>query len=293
MTTQRAILFLLLLAAPSLLAIAQPVIEPITQNPNAVLLRRIWTITGSDGNRVGDGCGPVGDINGDSISDFAVHFGEAAEWRVYLGGIPAPTMIPVWTYKAGSAVTSPIVADAYGNGRHLVGFGTFIQINNGASRSTQIRLFESTGTTLADTPVAIIDPYSRSQSILLNPAIVTAGNLDAEAGDEVILAAPYYRRNGKVDRTPEIWFYQGGTTFQADTPTKILRDSEPTVSEQFYTAQVVDLDGDRHFDLVTVGQYAEGYKLKIWFGTETSPWTWTTPDREIMDLPRKSGEGDT
>ena len=70
------LLFLLLLAAPSTILHAQPVVEPITQNPNAVLLRRIWTITGSDGNRVGDGCGPVGDINGDSISDFAVHFGE-------------------------------------------------------------------------------------------------------------------------------------------------------------------------------------------------------------------------
>ncbi|MCE7933842.1 MAG: VCBS repeat-containing protein [Chlorobi bacterium CHB2] len=105
--------------------------------------------------------------------------------------------------------------------------------------------------------------------------------MDGKAGDEVMLAAAYYRRNGKADWTAEVWIYQGGAGFQADTPTKILRDNEPTTSEQFYTAQILDIDGDEHLDLVTVGQYVEGYKLKIWFGTETSPWTWTQPDREI------------
>ncbi|MCC7437364.1 MAG: T9SS type A sorting domain-containing protein [Armatimonadetes bacterium] len=275
------LLLLLLLATPSTTLHAQPIIEPITQNPDAVLLKRIWTVTGSDGDYVGDGCGSVGDINGDSITDFAVHFGRAAEWRVYLGATLSPSTQPIWVYKAGSAITSPIVADVYGDGRNLVGVGTFIQINNGASRSTQLRLFESTGTTLADTPIAIIDPYSRSQSIIFNPSVVAAGNFDGQVGDEVMVAGAYYRRNGKADRTPEVWFYQGGKGFQADTPTKILRDVEPTVSEQPYTAQVVDLDGDQRLDMVTIGQYADGYKLKMWFGTETSPWTWTTPDREI------------
>ncbi|MBL7988606.1 MAG: hypothetical protein JNJ94_11145 [Chlorobi bacterium] len=280
MTTQRAILFLLLLAAPSLLAIAQPVIEPITQNPNAVLLRRIWTVTGSDGDYVGTGCGPVGDINGDSITDFAVYYGKSVEWRVFLGGSPAPTTEPIWKRKTDIGLTTPVYGDFYGNGSYLVGFGDMLRINQGAAGSAQVRFFAVKNGSLEDSASMILDPYAQSK-YLVGPNMVVGINLDGQVGDELIIAHRGLRKVDSVTYTPEIWFYRGGAGFQVDTPSYIVYDTEPTRSSSSYTAQVVDLDGDRHFDLVTVGQYAEGYKLKLWFGTETSPWTWTIPDREI------------
>ena len=278
LTTFFCLLFLLALPSPPLLA--QPVIEPITQNPNAVLLRRIWTVTGNDGDYVGQGCGPVGDINGDSISDFALHFGRAAEWRIYLGGSPAPTTNPVWIFKASIALPTPFYGDFLGNGRRFVGFGNFINVLGGAARSEQLRLFAVTDTGLATSASYILDSYARTQYII-GPDMVVGMNLDGQVGDELIVAHRGLRKVDSVTYTPEIWFYRGGAGFQVDTPSYIVYDTEPTRSSSLYTAQVVDLDGDRHFDLVTVGQYAEGYKLKLWFGIETSPWTWTKPDREI------------
>ncbi|MBL7988364.1 MAG: hypothetical protein JNJ94_09910 [Chlorobi bacterium] len=282
MTTQRAILFLLLLVLPSLLAIAQPVIEPITQNPNAVLLRRIWMVRGQSAGEdyVGSGCGPVGDINGDSITDFAVYYGKAVEWRVFLGGSPAPTTEPIWKRKTDIGLTTPVYGDFYGNGSHLVGFGDFIPVNQGATRAPQIRLFPVEDGILKDSAHLVLDMYSRSK-IRMGMDVVIGQNTDGEAGDELIIANGGVRRQEPFIRIPEVWFYRGGSGFQVDTPSYIVYDTEPTRSSSSYTAQIVDLDGDRHFDLVTVGHYAEGYKLKLWFGTETSPWTWTKPDREI------------
>ena len=276
------LLFLLLLAAPSTILHAQPVVEPITQNPNAVLLRRIWTITGSDGNRVGDGCGPVGDINGDSISDFAVHFGELQQWRVYLGGSPTPTSEPVWIGDSlFGEIPYPIYGDFLGNGSTIVAFSDFIPIAQTGTRAPQLRFFRSGNGTLSDSAFLIQDMYSRSK-IRLSMDVVLSADMDHEAGDELVIANGGVRRQEPFVRTPEIWLYQGGSGFQVDTPSYIVYDTEPTQSSSLYTARIIDLDGDTHFDLVTVGQYADGFTLKMWFGTETSPWTWTTPDREII-----------
>ena len=272
MNVRTTILSLTLLAAASLPLRAQPIIEPITQNPDAVLLRRIWTLTGSDGDRVGDDCGPVGDINGDSITDFAVHFGDQRRWRVYLGGSPAPTTEPVWILDSSVAVPGyPVYGDFFGDKKLTVGFGSFVDVNNGSSYSYQLRLFASMAGSLSDEEFAILDPYSRNKSELIYPATIQVANLDQELGDELLLAMSSMYKGGEYSQYPEIWLYRGGSGFTVDTPSYVIRDGEATIGDQFYTAKVMDLDGDRYMDLVTVGQYAEGYKLKMWFGTETSP----------------------
>ena len=275
--------FLLLLAAPSLLAIAQPVVEPITQNPNAVLLRRIWTITGSDGNRVGDGCGPVGDINGDSISDFAVHFGELRQWRVYLGGSPAPTTEPVWVGDSLLAgIGYPVFGDFFGDGRLMVGFNDLVSVNQGAAYSYRLFLFSVENQQLNNNATDTLDPYTRNRLQVIGPRHVFAMNLDRSTGDELILCHVGMRVNNELRLNPEYWFYRGGASFQVDTPDYVVRDPDSTTDQGFFSAKVLDIDGDSYVDLVRIAKYADGFTLKMWFGTETSPWTWTTPDREII-----------
>ncbi len=282
MNTRTTIQTLLLLATASLPLYAQPVVEPITQNPDAVLLRRIWTVTGNDGDRVGQGCGPVGDINGDSITDFAVQFGLASQWRVYLGGSPAPTTEPVWVGDSlFGEISYPIYGDFFDNDNVVVAFSDFIPIEQSGTRAPQLRFFRAADGTLSDSAMLVQDMYSRSK-IRLSMDVVLAANMDGESGDELIIANGGVRRQEPFIRIPEIWLYRGGSGFQVDTPSYIVYDTEPTKSSSLYSAKVLDLDGDAHLDLVTVGEYSEGYKLKLWFGTETSPWTWTQPDRQII-----------
>ena len=282
MNTRTTIQTLLLLATASLPLCAQPVVEPITQNPDAVLLRRIWTITGNDGDRVGQGCGPVGDINGDSITDFAVQFGLISQWRVYLGGSPAPTTEPVWVGDSlFGEISYPIYGDFFDNDSVVVAFSDFIPIEQSGTRAPQLRFFRAANGTLSDSAMVVQDMYSRSK-IRMSMDVVLAANMDEESGDELIIANGGVRRQEPFIRIPEIWLYRGGSGFQVDTPSYIVYDNEPTKSSSLYTAKVLDLDGDAHLDLVTVGEYSEGYKLKMWFGTETTPWTWTQPDREVL-----------
>ncbi|MBK8912760.1 MAG: hypothetical protein IPM61_15725 [Chlorobi bacterium] len=288
MNTRTTIQTLLLLAAASLPLYAQPVVEPITQNPDAVLLRRIWTITGNDGDRVGQGCGPVGDINGDSITDFAVQFGLASQWRVYLGGSPVPSTEPVWVGDSLLAgIGYPVYGDFFGNGNLMIGFNDLVPINNGAAYSYRLFLFGVKNNELSTTADDTLDPYTRTKSskeyIGIYPYYIFAQDLDGNAGEELILAHLGVRHGDNlVTKAPEYWFYRGGAGFQIDTPDYVVRDPEEATDAQFYTAKLLDLDGDAHRDLVTVAKYSEGFKLKMWFGTETSPWTWTEPDREIL-----------
>ena len=282
MNTRTTIQTLLLLATASLPLYAQPVVEPITQNPDAVLLRRIWTITGNDGDRVGQGCGPVGDINGDSITDFAVQFGLISQWRVYLGGSPAPTTEPVWVGDSlFGEISYPIYGDFFDNDSVVVAFSDFIPIEQSGTRAPQLRFFRAANGTLSDSAMVVQDMYSRSK-IRMSMDVVLAANMDEESGDELIIANGGVRRQEPFIRIPEIWLYRGGSGFQVDTPSYIIRDEEATTGDQFYTAKLFDLDGDRYVDLLSVAKYAEGFKLKMWFGTETSPWTWTQPDRQII-----------
>ncbi|MBX7216500.1 MAG: T9SS type A sorting domain-containing protein [Candidatus Kapabacteria bacterium] len=284
----RTILSLLLLAAASLPLYAQPVVEPITQNPDAVLLRRIWTITGNDGDRVGQGCGPVGDINGDSITDFAVQYGIEQCWKVFLGGSPVPSPVPIASIPSLAPYPAfPVYGYFYGDNRLLVGFGshTFKSMNGTSIGFYQLKLYQpDVEHGLSKEPVMIVepDPDMSVPLLLIAPSAAIAMNIDGQRGDELLLALNAVRRGDSVYKRPEYWFYRGGSGFQVDTPDYVVRDPEEATDAQFYTAKLLDIDGDRYIDLLSVAKYAEGFKLKMWFGTETSPWTWTQPDREIL-----------
>jgi len=175
----------------------------------------------------------------------------------------------------------------------LVGFGshTFKTINGTSIGFYHLDFYQpDVKTGLSNDPVMTLAPDDDMAApvVLIAPSTASAINMDQENGDELLLALGSVRRGDSVYKRPEYWLYRGGSSFQVDTPDYVVRDTEPTTDQGLYTAKVMDLDGDRYMDLVTVGQYAEGYKLKMWFGTATSPWTWTTPDREII-LTSESG----
>ncbi|KXK56401.1 MAG: T9SS type A sorting domain-containing protein [Chlorobi bacterium] len=275
MNTKSTIVLFLLLATTSTLLHAQSS-DTILPNPNAVLLRKIWMIRGETtgpnaGGMVGDGAGTLGDLNGDSLTDFAVRSAKNGQWRFFSGKAPAPDTLPFWVFDHTSAeLGRPIIGDFFGNGHPLVG------ISQDSCRFTtsticyyRLRLFQpQPNGTIPDT--ALLNLLTNVQ-----PCVdVQVGNLDSVPGDELVLAYYCY--------TPELWIYKGGPDFQVRTPTYRFKEEEELRVGTRYSVQLADLDGDRRMDMVIGGHYSSGTKLKIWYGRDGSPWNWnSTPDRVI------------
>jgi hypothetical protein len=260
-------------------AIAQS--DTITANPNAVKLRRIWMVRGgtAGGERVGGGVGSIGDIDGDGLSEFAVHFGRLGQWRVYKGASPAPSTEHMWRLDSGSVEPPyPVVGDFWGTGHKAVGFGVFhpsIEFD----QHFYFSLFRTESGSLPDTPSAVLDPY-RTMAPAVIPGVhdMLVADLDGDGADELIVVVYRLFRNNVESSNAELWIYKGGPDFQLDTPTVIVRDPEANRDDD-YTVSIGDVDGDHHPDLMTGGDYPSGIKLKLYYGISGSPWSWTTPDR--------------
>ncbi|MBS1911781.1 MAG: T9SS type A sorting domain-containing protein [Bacteroidetes bacterium] len=257
--------------------------DTIVANPKAVLLHRIWMVRGgtTGQDRVGEGAGGIGDIDGDSISEFAVRFGKAAQWRVYKGARPAPSTTPIWTLDSAAAAPAyPVVGDFWGTGHKAIGFGIYYPSVQFDQRFF-LAIYRTETGAIADTPALIMDP-NRTMTPSVIPGIhdMYAADLDGDGADELI-AVVYRLFRGNVESSnAEIWIYKGGPNFQVDTPTVIVRDPEANFGDMFYAA-IADLDGDHRPDLITSGAYIDfndGKKPKgksrIYWGEHGAPWSW-------------------
>ncbi|MBS1911780.1 MAG: T9SS type A sorting domain-containing protein [Bacteroidetes bacterium] len=259
--------------------------DTIVANPKAVLLHRIWMVRGgtTGQDRVGEGAGGIGDIDGDSISEFAVRFGKAAQWRVYKGARPAPSTTPMWTLDSAAAAPAyPVVGDFWGTGHKAIGFGIYhpsVQFD----QRFFLAIYRTETGAIADTPALIMDP-DRTMTPSVIPGIhdMYAADLDGDGADELI-AVVYRLFRGNVESSNgEIWVFKGGPNFQVDTPTVIIRDPEANTNDKFFAA-IGDLDGDHHPDILTGGGYQAGAALKFWWGDggPVANWNGRAPDRTI------------
>ncbi len=277
---------------------AQPS-DTILSNPKAVLLHRIWMVRGSvtGQDRVGEGAGAIGDIDGDSISEFAVRYGRLWQWRVYKGARPAPDTNPMWTLDSAAAEPMyPVVGDFWGTGHRALGFGVFFPSVPFDERFF-FSIYRTEGGTIADTPAVMLDPY-RTFSPPVTPGIrdIRAADLDGDGADELIVAVYRMYRGTQEVRNAELWIFKGGPNFQVDTPTVILRDPVENDGDRIYVS-LADFDGDGHPDLLLGGGYVAGEALKFWFGDAgpLSGWAGRGPDRviELDDEHPKIGGGIT
>ncbi|MBL7987430.1 MAG: T9SS type A sorting domain-containing protein [Chlorobi bacterium] len=275
---QRLMILLTLLALPSLPLQAQTS-DTILPNPNAVLLRKIWMIQGeaigpNASPGVGDGAGNLGDLSSDSLTDFAVRIQRAGQWRIYHGASPAPNTTPVWTFDSSSgSLLYPVIGTFFDSQqRYLVLAEDTCQFSPSTFCFFRLVFFSiSNEGAIADTPSVTLNT-----GIQFCPRGVFACDLDNDGDDELVLT--------RSCSFPEIWFYEGGSTFSTSAPTMKLGDPDDNGSGGGFdhSTVIADVDGDHRLDMVTGAGYGGNPKLKIWYGREGSPWNWnSTPDRVI------------
>ncbi len=266
------------------------VVETIEANPNAWTLRSIWKVTGvNSGDQVGSGIGSVGRINGDTLEDFAYRSTHTGFWYVFFGGSPVPDTIPDWIWeeeRSSGELRHPVVGDFLGTGRHHIGFQSYRRHdpNNSTDVCFILYLYPVVEETISKIPEYTWDPGATVDTTWrIYPNDMFAMNMDGEAGDELIVPIAVTVRNRVRSQVGEVWFYRGGESFQVDQPTHVIVDQQANTKEDDYKIYTADFDGDSLLDLALTARYADGSKLKLWFGRDGSPWNWTDePDRIIM-----------
>ena len=270
-----ALLLPLLLATLSLPLHAQG--DTITRNPKCVQLKRIWTIEGAvRESYVGAGVGSVGDVNGDSIGDFAVFYDLPNQWQVYYGSRDTISTTPVWAMDTGNYLIAPVVGDFWGTGHRAVGFA-----RTGVDRTILrvydwLRIYRTDLNRLADLPSAVW--YGHDWKDTTRPSTVAdvlAIDIDGDGDDELVcaMASVYGDRHG------ELWIYEGGPGFRVDTPSVVIRD--PELNDGFYRAYAGDIDGDQRIDLMTIATLGTGTFMNLFWGIDAWKSTNRLPDRSV------------
>jgi hypothetical protein len=255
--------------------------DTITQNPNAKMLNKIWTIAGNPagGDLVGEAISGLPDINGDGINEFAVYYATASQWRIFYGApIGNISHTPDLILDSMSEVVGGPLA--YGN---FWGDGqkTIVIPKDLGTEFVFLRI-DTARKELDTVPIAIIDPRKMTpKTELSTPIAMVAADLDGDGADEFIVAPSGLIRGSTIPRSAEIWIYRGGANFPADTPAVILRDDstrgDPTA---LYVGR---WDSDHRLDIALALEYdATNERIKFWFSNEESPWNWKFPNRNIV-----------
>jgi hypothetical protein len=231
-----ALLFVLTVVAS---ATAQ--VDTLRANPNAVKLRRLWMRKGDREwiRRVGREVGGLGDLNGDSLADYAVSTSDTLD--VYLGARPAPSLVPSQsipiTRATVSAVWKPLLGDHWGTGHRALGF----------SQMYDLVIYRTESGRIPDTP-ALRLPFQVAPNVRRWYGGLATADLDHDGYDELLVASPHDVVDGVEGSIVQLFIYRGGPNFSLDTPAVTLRDFEANDVnlEMSVLAADFDNDGDRH-----------------------------------------------
>jgi hypothetical protein len=214
-------------------------IDTIRTNPDAVLLRRIWT---QGGNGAGNVVAAMPDLNGDGRAEFATAE-RGGVWRIFSLDSLQLTRV-LWEIRSESHL--PLI-----HGR-LQGDQASLIVRVRERDTALLATLYDLDIFLVDSGIVALTPsfhwHSRTNGArLIAPRFHTA-DLDLDGADELIVAVPNVVRNGATERNGEVWIYRGGPDFQTDTPTVVIRDDEIHGNE--YKLHIGRLDGDEYPDLI-------------------------------------------
>ena len=287
-----ALLTVLSLSAISSL-LAQNEIVP---NPNAVLLRNVWMVQGQPGDRVGEGVGSVGDINNDSIGDFAWYQRSTHQWTVQLGGETIATTPYQLIDSLGTIPPQPVTGNFFGDGIRAVGFSGFFHVDSSGPRRKlfmRYRVFIVHADTI-DTKGGLTFAPDQTWQLGLETTHTTAlaADMDQDGDDELIIVVPGTQFDQSVDKRAEIWIFEGGSSFQLDSPSVVLKDTEENFT--YFNATIGKLNNDPYPDILIAGDYTDGppdtdgppgnrpVRMKFWWGNQNVHNLPTQPERTVQ-----------
>ena len=286
-----ALAALLFIGAFFLVALPAHSQNEIVQNPEAVLLRNVWMVQGSPGDRVGAGIGSVGDINGDLIGDFAVLSGRTSRWSLFYGGVGDTIETPAWTFDDAIAQPAhPVRGQFWGPSPQESGVGFMrreqVFIGDRTRYFHRLFVYRNEDGALEDEATLVLDPEETiAERLEYQPVEVYAADLDLDQDDELIVIVSVTLIDQVADKRAEVWIFEGGPDFQLDTPSVVLKDTEENYTN--FNATIGNLDGDPYPDLLIAGDYTDGepgnrpVRMKLWWGkanlAELSP----APDRSV------------
>jgi hypothetical protein len=236
--TAAAVLILLLSLPCSSLAQR---IDPISAAPEVVPLRPIWS---RSGNGTGIVVAGLPDFDGDGRDEFGIADNGDQQWRVF-GLEPGGTADTLWKHRAASP--EPIAAGRFfGDDRRLL----VVQRERDTDTGTQynLDLFDVASGRVADTPH--IEWSSTMPDLYLASRDFHIADLDNDGDDELIIVAFATRRGSTFTFHGEIWVYEGGPSFQLDTPSVVIRDNKH--HGNYYQLSIGRIDADAYPDLLCV-----------------------------------------
>jgi hypothetical protein len=256
-----------LLAAFTVVLAAIPALaqsDSIRPSPNAVELRPMWIKEGGYwGAYYGTAIAPIGDINGDSLIDFAVN-GIDSMW-IYHGARPRPSTDASASYPTRTTGGIPhlqqrIHGDFWGTGHQAI-----VMYKLGTPYYPDLVVYRTESGRIADSPATRLYRFNGADRTDF-PAM-TVADLDADGFDDLIVGSDKRVHDGVGDIVLELMIFRGGPDFSLDAPDLIIRDTEKHGGTPLWL-RTGDFDGDRHVDIASMMSYpSQGRKLKLFFGT--------------------------
>lgn len=258
----------------------------IVRSDSAQLLRKVWMQRGSvaGGDRVGEGAGSVGDINGDSIMDLAWYFGRTGQWWIHLGSDEGISTAPYQVFDGlGANPKHPLWGNFYGDGSlHVMFPDGYIADSEKGWVSAEYPLFSVQGDTISQIPRAVLQPTRTAWPDMTGtPQFYFAVDLNKDGNDELVAVVSVLTRARVRDTRAEVWIFAGGPEFSLDRPTVVLKDDQENDGTLY--AAVGDLDGDSYPEIIIGGIYKEAPRnqLKFWRGASSITSLSASPNRTL------------
>ena len=235
-------------------------IYPLTVDP--LMTSPAWTAESNQANAYfGISAGTAGDVNGDGYSDVIIGAsyydnGQTDEGRafVYLGSAAGLATAPAWTAEADQAsayfgCSVGTAGDVNGDGYDDVIVGAK-RYDNGQSNEGRAWVYHGSATGPSTT--AAWTGESDQASAYFGCSVATAGDVNADGYDDVIVGA-YYYDNGQTNEG-RAYVYHGSAAGLASAAAWTAESDQAEAVLGYAVAGAGDVNGDGYADVI-VGAY--------------------------------------
>jgi FG-GAP-like repeat/FG-GAP repeat len=250
-----------------------------------------WTTDGPPFALFGNSVASAGDVNGDGYADLVVgssYYGAAGEGRieVFLGSASGTSTVAAWTFESdefgahlGWSVAS--AGDVNGDGYDDVIAGAPFFAASNSVQEGRTYLFLGSATGLETVPAWTFE--SEVNGAHLGWSVASAGDVDGDGYDDVVLGAPYESVSGSFSYDGRAYLFRGSATGLEATPSWTVSPGQASALFGTSVASAGDVDADGYDDvLVGAVSYSGSVQFagRAWLyrgsagGLEASP-AWT------------------